>query len=121
MYHHIALLALGTLHCLCMGVGRGAEGAKPPLGFENYSKKGCFLSFEREEPNFTTFGPPLEKFWKNPLMAPPGKNPSDGHVFVCLHDCAIAYKTSCATKQTFAQCVIFLEGTLIATFLLEDP
>jgi len=25
------------------------------------------------------FLPPLEKFWKNPLVAPPGKTPSDAH------------------------------------------
>jgi len=35
-------------------------------------------------------------------------------LFACLHDCAIAC-ASCATKQTFAQCRIFLEGTLEAS------
>jgi len=28
--------------------------------------------------SFTTFGPP-RKIWNNPLVAPPGKNPSDPH------------------------------------------
>jgi len=26
--------------------------------FENFSEKGCFLSFELYKTNFTTFGPP---------------------------------------------------------------
>jgi len=42
-----------------------------PLDFEKFSKKGCFLDFECEKTNFTTFGPTLEKFWKNPLVLPP--------------------------------------------------
>ena len=44
------------------------------------AKKGCFLSFEWEKTNFTTFGPP-RKILEKPLMAPPGKNPSDAHVY----------------------------------------
>jgi len=43
------------------------------------SKKGCFFSFEWEKTNFTIFAHPLEKFWKNPLVLPPGKNLSDAH------------------------------------------
>jgi len=58
------------------------KGGASPLDFENISKIGCFLSFEWEKTNFTTFGPPLEKFWKNPLVAPPGKNTSDAHTRV---------------------------------------
>jgi len=55
-----------------VGVGRGgSEGALAPPEFENFSKKGCFLSFKREKSNFTLFGPPLETFWKNPLVLPP--------------------------------------------------
>jgi len=50
-----------------MGVGRG--GACPLLDFEIFSKKGFSFSFEWEKGNFTTSGP-LEKFWKNPLVAP---------------------------------------------------
>jgi len=41
--------------------GRGPD-------FENVSKKGYFKSFEREKSNFTTFAP-LEKLWKNFLVA----------------------------------------------------
>jgi len=52
-----------------MGVGRGQGGQGPPLDFENFSKKVCFLSFEWKK-QITTFGPPLEKFWKNPLVPP---------------------------------------------------
>jgi len=33
------------------------------------------------------------------------------HWFLCLHGCEIA----CALNQTFAQCKIFLQGTLLAT------
>jgi len=33
-------------------------------------------------------------------------------LFVCLHGCAVAW-ASCSTKQTFGQCSIFSEGTLI--------
>jgi len=38
-------------------------------------------------------------------------------LFVCLHDWAVAC-ASCATKQTFARCRLFLEGTLQATSLI---
>jgi len=55
-----------------MGVGRGAGGLGPTLDFELFSKKSCFLSFEWEKSNFATFEP-LEKFWKNTLVAPPCK------------------------------------------------
>jgi len=50
-----------------MGVGRRTGEALDPLDFENFSKKGCFLSFEWKKSNFTTFGPALENVWKNPL------------------------------------------------------
>jgi len=33
-------------------------------------------------------------------------------VYLCLHGCAVACD-SCATKQTFAQCIILLKGTLV--------
>jgi len=52
---------------------RGQRGPWPPLYFEIFSKKGCFLSFEWEKTNFTTFGHSLDKIWKNPLVAPPWK------------------------------------------------
>jgi len=48
----------------------GAGEPSRPLDFEIFSKKGCFFSFEWEKTNFTTFGP-LEKFWKNPVVAHP--------------------------------------------------
>jgi len=42
-----------------MGVGRRGEGeALARLDFENFSKKGCFLIFEWDKINFTTFGRP---------------------------------------------------------------
>jgi len=39
------------------------------MDFENFSKKGCLLSFEWGKTNFSTFVPRLEKFGKNPLVA----------------------------------------------------
>jgi len=51
-----------------MGVG-----ALAPWILKILAKKGCFLGFEWEKTNFATFGPPLEKFWKNRLVAPPAK------------------------------------------------
>jgi len=33
------------------------------------------------------------------------------HWFMCLHGCAVAC-VSCVAEHTFAQCRIFLEGTL---------
>jgi len=51
-------------------------GVLAPLGFENFSQKGCFFISRRKKTNFTTFGPP-GKYWKTPLAPPPGKNPSD--------------------------------------------
>ena len=58
--------------------GRRKRGARLPWIFKCLAKKGCFLSFEWEKSNFTTFGP-LDKFRKSPLVAPPGKNSSDAH------------------------------------------
>jgi len=46
-----------------MGVGKGEEGAKvTPWILKILAKKRCFLDFEWEKPNFTTLGPPLEKY-----------------------------------------------------------
>jgi len=50
-----------------MGVERGALSL---LDFEFFSKKGYFLSFEREKTNFATFGPPRKILKKSP-NAPP--------------------------------------------------
>ena len=55
-----------------MGVGRGQE-------FEKFCKKGCFLSFEWQKTNFTTFGRPLEKLLEKSTSGPPGKNLSNAH------------------------------------------
>jgi len=56
-----------------MGVGRGVRGALTTLDFEIISKKKLFFDFEGQKPKFTNFGPPLEKNWENPLLAPPWK------------------------------------------------
>ena len=73
-----------TLHTSCKIVNHSnhgrRQGSLPPLDFEIFCKKGCFLSFEWEKNKFHHFWPPpLEKFWKNPILSPPGKNPSDAH------------------------------------------
>jgi len=49
------------------GVGRGEQAPTWKLKF--FAKKGYFLTFESEKTNFATFAP-LEKFRKNPVMAP---------------------------------------------------
>jgi len=46
-----------------MGVGKRA-GAWPPWILKFSAKKGCFLSFEWEKSNFTTFGSPLKNLGK---------------------------------------------------------
>ena len=60
-----------------MDVGRGG---RTPQWILKFSVKKFFRSFEWENSNFTTFGPPP---WKNlgkiPKWSPPGKNPSDAH------------------------------------------
>ena len=56
------------------------EGGEPrPLDFKMFSKKHCFLSFELEKTNFTTFGSSHRKFLEKTLVATTGKNPSDAH------------------------------------------
>ena len=58
-----------------MGVGRGGagRGRAPPLEFEIFSKKCCFLSFEWEKANFTISAPPPEKFLEKFTSCPPWK------------------------------------------------
>jgi len=64
---------------VAMGVGRGGQGGKPPWIFKISAKEVVF-QFRGVKNKFHHFWPPLEKFWKNSLVAPPGKNPSDAHV-----------------------------------------
>jgi len=54
-----------------MDVGREAN----PSGFYKFTfpdkifiKKVCFLNFEEEKTNFTTFGPSLKNCWKHPVL-----------------------------------------------------
>jgi len=58
--HWLPHFSLQIFVGLIMGVGREGQGPLAPLDYEKFNKKG-FLSFEWEK-NFTTFGPPLEKF-----------------------------------------------------------
>jgi len=57
-----------------VGVERGQGGAKGPLEFKLFSKNGCFLSFEWEKTNFTTFSslenPPSAPHWKKSFQPP---------------------------------------------------
>jgi len=57
-----------------MGVGRGAVGALVTSDFENFSKKGCFLSLQREKKISPLLAPP-RKILENPLVAPLEKIP----------------------------------------------
>jgi len=50
-----------------------SEGWLGPLDFEFFSKTGLFFSFEREKKQISPLLAPLEKFWKNILVAPLGK------------------------------------------------
>ena len=56
-----------------LGAWASEVGKGDPLDFEIFNKEGCFLSFEWEIANFTTYGHPLEKFRKYPLVALPWK------------------------------------------------
>jgi len=56
---------IGHLIALSMGVGRGA-----PWILKISAKKCCFLSFEWEKTNFTTFGPSGKVLEKWPAGAP---------------------------------------------------
>jgi len=53
-----------------MGVRRGG-GLGHPLDFEIFSKKGCFLSFERDKSNFTNLGSPWKNLGKIPQCPTP--------------------------------------------------
>ena len=61
-----------------MRVGRGS-GVLDPLDFEDFSKKGCFLNFEREKNKILHFWPPAGKILEKSLSVPRGKKPSDAH------------------------------------------
>jgi len=52
-----------------ISAGRGDKARQARI-LKFSAKRGCFLSFEWAKPNFITFGPPLEKFWKNPQVPP---------------------------------------------------
>ena len=56
----------------------GQRGALTPWILKFSAKKGCFLSFEREKSNFTTFGPPGKILEKSP-SAPPWKKSFRAH------------------------------------------
>jgi len=57
-----------------MGVGRRTEdGLGASLHFDIFSKKKVVFLFLSEKKQTSLLLPPLEKFWKNPLVPPPGK------------------------------------------------
>jgi len=49
------------------------------LDFENLAKNVVFLVSSGKKQISPLLAPTLEKFWKNSLVASPGKNLSDGH------------------------------------------
>jgi len=53
-----------------MGVGRGDRGPWSPLEFESFSAKRLCSWFPVGKNKIHHFWPPLEKFWKHPLVAP---------------------------------------------------
>jgi len=61
-----------------MGVGR--EGARPPWILKLLAKKVVFPISRGKKQISPLLRPPWKKFWENPQLSPPGKNPSDTHV-----------------------------------------
>ena len=59
----------------------GATGFGPATDFKNFHQKRLLSQFRVGENKFHHFWIPLEKFWKNTLVPPPGKNPSDAHSY----------------------------------------
>jgi len=53
-----------------MGIGRGGRRDLAPWILTFSAKKGCFLSFEWEKTNFTTFTPPRKILEKSPSDLP---------------------------------------------------
>ena len=72
----------------------------PTLDFEISEKIGCFLSFEWEKSNFTTFGHPLEKFRKSPLMPPPLENSDAYEPYAYFHKPAYITRHAVCKKTT---------------------
>jgi len=72
------------------GRRRGERGVLAPLYFEiPQQKKVVFLISSGKNQIYLLLAP-LDKFKKNPLMPPPGKNPSDAHgchnsLFASMH------------------------------------
>ena len=65
--------------CLCMCLlFELTQGFSTP-GFWYFQQKGLFSWFRVEKNEEKSLWFPLEKFWRNPLVPPPGINPSDAH------------------------------------------
>jgi len=88
--HSDKLVYTSTKVVVAMSDGRGEQGGRSPwilkfdISYYILSKKGCFLSFEREKRNLTTFVSSrtmsLASYGKISYCPPSGKNPSDAHV-----------------------------------------
>ena len=61
-----------------MGVSEG--GSRDPWILKIPAKKILFLISSGKKQISPLLPPPFEKFWKNALIPPPEKNPSDDHV-----------------------------------------
>jgi len=93
-----------------MGVGRGRGDLV--LWILNISaKKSCFLNFEWEKTNFTTFGPPPGKILEKSPSGPPGKNPSDAHG---CHSCFKSDMIDCLLYATKATLLLLLKKEIIS-------
>jgi len=64
--------------CIRRWLSERGAGGLDPLDFENFRKK-VVCSMARGKNQISPLLTPLEKIWKNPLVALPGKNPFDAH------------------------------------------
>jgi len=66
-----------------MGIGKGGQGwaLESPCTLKISAKNVVSLISRGKNQNSPLLTPPWKNFWKNTLVAPPGKNPSDalGH------------------------------------------
>jgi len=82
-----------------MGAGKGHE-------FENFSKKGCFLSFWVVKNKFHHFWSP-EKDLEKSTSDPPGKNFSDAHAHKYVKVHYFCKKLCCITTYGNTQARIY--------------
>ena len=61
------------------------KGGQDPQEFGIIGKKRCFFQLRGMKTKFQHFWPqPWKNFWEKPLLALPGKDPSDAHVQISI-------------------------------------